>query len=49
MRMTMSPFSLGLTHFLGIGKETGKRRVFSVKNGGFIGDFEAFGAGNEEA
>jgi hypothetical protein len=37
------------THFFGIGKETGKRRVFLVKNGVFIGDFVGFGLGNEDA
>jgi hypothetical protein len=35
--------------FFGIGKETGKRRVFLVKNGVFIGEFEDFGLGNEDA
>jgi hypothetical protein len=34
-------------HFLGIGRETGKRTVFLAKNGFFIGEFESFEAGNE--
>ena len=36
------------THFLGIGGETRKRRVFWAKNRVFIGDFGCFGPGNEE-